>query len=53
LGSSEARREFALSALQAFADCTPLRLSPDFAAVAARRVLTIRLVQKAKSATHI
>src|SRR5262249_3620611 len=48
VGSKELQKAFAVSALQAIADCTPVKLSEGFGRVVAQRVLTLRFVQPAK-----
>lgn len=40
-GDSLAQRQFVASALAALNACTPVRLEPDFAPIAANRVLTL------------
>lgn len=48
LGPEDAQRAFALSALRAVADCTPVNLSEAFGPVVAQRVITLRFAAKAK-----
>jgi hypothetical protein len=48
IGSKDLQKAFALSALRAVTDCTPVKLSEGFGRVVAQRVLTLRLVLPAK-----
>jgi hypothetical protein len=52
-GSVEAQHEFAVAALRAVADCTPLRLDPAFAPVVAGRVVALRFMHTDKTSTVI
>jgi len=45
-GPQELKRAFVAAAIQALSDCTPVRMTPDFARVAAARVLNVRLASK-------
>lgn len=48
IGSKELQKAFALSALQAVANCTPVKLTEGFGRVVAQRVLTLRFGQSPK-----
>lgn len=48
-GDGTAQRRFVAAALGALDGCTPVRLSPDFAPIAASRVLTLTFTAQEKS----
>lgn len=48
IGSKDLQKAFVVSALQAVAGCTPVKLSPGFARIVAQRVLTLRFAAPVK-----
>jgi hypothetical protein len=48
IGSKELQQAFALSALQAVANCTPVKLTSEFGRIVAQRVITLRFGQQPK-----
>lgn len=50
MGTPEAKRAFVAAAITAFSRCTPVLMSPDFARVAAARVLILRFVSPGREA---
>ena len=48
VGSKELQRAFALSALQAVAACTPVKLTGGFGRIVAQRVLTLHFAEQVK-----
>ena len=53
IGSKELQRAFALSAMQAVAECTPVKLTDGFGRIVAQRVLTLRFTQPPKGRQSI
>jgi len=53
IGSKELQQAFALSAMQAVANCTPVKLTDGFGRIVAQRVLTLRFTQPAKARQSI
>lgn len=53
IGSKELQQAFALSALQAVANCTPVKLTDGFGRIVAQRVLTLRFSQHPKGRPSI